>query len=278
MTDPAAPVERVIIVHRSAPGMVAGILSVVFGILAVLSLAIVFGPIGLLCAVIGFLQAAGKSVGSLVLSIIGAALNAMGLALSPTFWLIAAGLTVTAGTTPAPVAHQPAARVASTPPTPSADWFSAMAGMNTAVRQHIANLDAYTAEARTSIEELKRDLDAARRMATIARRGEPRSYAEIMNGAGPDSSERVGALVRKWDSRRDALNLQLTNLRTEGKDIPATCDTLMRSLHGSAATEALVPVKDACQRYAGAMQRLRGSVEQFNQLRNDMRSTATSIQ
>jgi hypothetical protein len=76
-------------------GIVAGVLSCLFGILGILTIGIIFVPLAALCSVVGLLRGiAGPSIAGIATSLLGVALTVIGFISSPTLWLLAGGLFV----------------------------------------------------------------------------------------------------------------------------------------------------------------------------------------
>lgn len=88
------------------PGLVAGILGCVFGVIGIFALGLVFVPLALLCALVGFFRGiAGRSAAGFSTSVLAGVLALVGFATSPSLWLLA-GVASLAGTG-ALVASQP---------------------------------------------------------------------------------------------------------------------------------------------------------------------------
>ena len=86
---------RIIVVERrGSPGVVAGLLGCVFGILGIFTLGFVFVPLAAVCSLIGLLRGLmGMSGAGIGLSVLGMVLTIVGFIFSPSLWLLfAAGL------------------------------------------------------------------------------------------------------------------------------------------------------------------------------------------
>jgi hypothetical protein len=79
----------VIVQNRGRPGLIAGLLGCVFGVLGIFSLGLVFVPLAALCSFVGFLRGIfGGSASGIGTSLLGAVLCVFGFATSPSLWAI----------------------------------------------------------------------------------------------------------------------------------------------------------------------------------------------
>ncbi|MGW8788684.1 hypothetical protein, partial [Heyndrickxia sporothermodurans] len=76
----------------SYEGVLAGALSIIFGLLGIFSIGFIFVPVAALCSIIGVLRGlgGGSSTGTGV-SIVGGLMTIAGAAVSPTVWVLLAG-------------------------------------------------------------------------------------------------------------------------------------------------------------------------------------------
>ena len=89
----ATPNQPIIIQYRGHPGLVAGILACVFGVLGILFLGIPFVPLAALCSVVALVRGiVGKSATGIGLSAVGAFLSVIGFIVSPSVWIAFAAL------------------------------------------------------------------------------------------------------------------------------------------------------------------------------------------
>ncbi len=124
--------RTIVVQHRGRPGILAGLLGCVFGVLGILTLGSVFVPLAALCSVIGLLRGlTGLSVSGIAVSLLGGVLTIIGFVVSPSLWLILSGLLV------ASQVHGPATPAANIPamtdnlkPTASADGKSRAAPLD----------------------------------------------------------------------------------------------------------------------------------------------------
>ena len=80
------PTQMVI---RGQPGVLAGLLGCIFGILGIFTLALVFVPIAALCALVGLIRGlTGGSISGIGTSILAAILCVFGFLASPSLWAI----------------------------------------------------------------------------------------------------------------------------------------------------------------------------------------------
>lgn len=81
---------RIIVVERrGSPGVVAGLLGCVFGILGIFTLGFVFVPLAAVCSLIGLLRGLmGMSGAGIGLSVLGIVLTIVGFIFSPSLWLL----------------------------------------------------------------------------------------------------------------------------------------------------------------------------------------------
>jgi hypothetical protein len=114
--------SHVVIQNRGHPGLLAGLLGCVFGVLGILTLAFVFVPIAVLCSLVGLIRGMDRGGAAGVgTSLIGACLCVFGFATSPVLLGITGAFMVSnALTRSAPVIQQPIARQ-KTPQAPTAD-------------------------------------------------------------------------------------------------------------------------------------------------------------
>jgi hypothetical protein len=83
--------QTVIVRHQGSPGVLAGVLGCVFGILGILTLGIIFVPLAAVCSVIGIIRGVtGGSAAGIGVSILGAVLTVGGFVFSPSLWLLLA--------------------------------------------------------------------------------------------------------------------------------------------------------------------------------------------
>lgn len=88
------PQQIVIVEHRGSPGVLAGAMGCVFGILGVFTLGVVFVPLAALCSVIGFVRGvSGGSAAGIGMSLLGALLTIAGFVFSPSLWILFATMT-----------------------------------------------------------------------------------------------------------------------------------------------------------------------------------------
>lgn len=82
--------------HRARnEGLLAGVFGCVFGLLGILTTGLVFVPLAALCSIIGLLLGlAGRSSSGFLVSLLGTILTIFGFAVSPSLWLVVAGLLV----------------------------------------------------------------------------------------------------------------------------------------------------------------------------------------
>lgn len=83
--------QTVIVRHSGSPGIVAGMLGCVLGILGIFTLGIIFVPLAALCSLMGLIRGAmGGSAAGIGVSILGAILAIWGAIVSPSIWLLLA--------------------------------------------------------------------------------------------------------------------------------------------------------------------------------------------
>jgi len=104
--------SHIIIEHRGHPGLLAGLLGCVFGVLGILTLAFVFVPLAALCSFVGLIRGMDRDGAAGVgTSLIGVCLCVFGFATSPVLLgITGAFLAGNALTRNAPVIQQPIAR------------------------------------------------------------------------------------------------------------------------------------------------------------------------
>jgi hypothetical protein len=74
-------------------GLLSGLLGCVFGILGILTFGLIFVPLAAICSLIGLLRGfAGLSISGIGCSLLAAVLTVWGFVVSPTLWLLGAGL------------------------------------------------------------------------------------------------------------------------------------------------------------------------------------------
>ena len=82
---------HVIVQNRGRPGLLAGALGCVFGVLGIFSLGLVFVPLAALCSFVGFLRGIfGGSASGIGTSLLGAVLCVIGFATTPSLWAVTA--------------------------------------------------------------------------------------------------------------------------------------------------------------------------------------------
>jgi hypothetical protein len=85
--------QTIVVRHRMDPGILAGVLGCVFGVLGILTLGVVFVPLAALCSVLGLLRGLiGLSSSGIAVSLLGGVLTIIGFVFSPSLWLLAGGL------------------------------------------------------------------------------------------------------------------------------------------------------------------------------------------
>src|SRR6266446_2083691 len=103
---------HVIVQNRGRPGLIAGLLACVFGVLGIFSFGLIFVPLAALCSLVGLLWGVfGGSASGIGTSLLGAVLCVVGFATSPSLWAItAAGILASnppPRSTPATIAGTP---------------------------------------------------------------------------------------------------------------------------------------------------------------------------
>ncbi len=92
--DEPARVAATIVYERAsqAGGLIAGSLSILFGLLGIFSIGIFFVPLAFLCSIVGLVRGVLASSGSGIgTSLLGAVLTLVGAVVSPTVWALLAG-------------------------------------------------------------------------------------------------------------------------------------------------------------------------------------------
>ena len=85
--------ETVVIQYRGSPGLLAGIFGCIFAVLGILTFGIIFIPLAVLCSIAGLIRGIlGASISGICVSIIGIFLSICGYIVSPSLWLLTAGL------------------------------------------------------------------------------------------------------------------------------------------------------------------------------------------
>jgi hypothetical protein len=75
------------------PGVLAGVLGCVFGILGIFTIGLIFVPIAAICSLVGLMNGAGGRNGAGIgVSLIGCFLTVVGFIASPSLWILAAPL------------------------------------------------------------------------------------------------------------------------------------------------------------------------------------------
>ena len=81
--------QTVVVRHQGSPGVLAGVLACVFGVLGILTLGVVFVPLAALCSVVGVVRGViGRSAAGIGVSILGIVLTIAGFVFSPSLWLL----------------------------------------------------------------------------------------------------------------------------------------------------------------------------------------------
>jgi hypothetical protein len=107
----AAPTQSLAEARRrgQGDGILAGVFACLFGILGIFTLGLVFVPLAALCSVIGMLRGlVGRSISGFSISLMGAFLAFIGVLVSPSLWLVVAGLLAASQSTATPGATQAA--------------------------------------------------------------------------------------------------------------------------------------------------------------------------
>jgi hypothetical protein len=79
--------------RRRNQGVLAGLLGWTFAVLGIFTVGILFVPLAILCSVIGFARGDGSlSIPGIAVSLPGALLSAIGVAVSPSMWFLVTGL------------------------------------------------------------------------------------------------------------------------------------------------------------------------------------------
>jgi hypothetical protein len=87
--------QTIVVKHRGNPGILAGVLGCLFGVLGILTLGVVFVPLAAFCSPVGLLRGlAGLSGSGIAVSLLAGVLTIMGFVFSPSLWLLAGGLLV----------------------------------------------------------------------------------------------------------------------------------------------------------------------------------------
>jgi hypothetical protein len=79
----------VVVKHAGRPGVVAGLLGCVFGVLGIFTLGLIFVPLAAICSVVGLLRGlTGVSLSGIGCSLLAGALTFWGFVVSPSLWLL----------------------------------------------------------------------------------------------------------------------------------------------------------------------------------------------
>ena len=210
-------------------GVIAGSLSILFGLLGIFSFGIVFVPLAFLCCIVGLVRGLLASSGSGIgISLLGAFLTVFGAVISPTVWALLAGsavlgstmLSAHGGSAPSvlPLRSMNAAPFRSATFTPNADSRGGKPG---------------TVIPDVNVEPSNRSSSIPTRLSESARPLLPEARLEVgqtpltsPNGAPPISQRSLSASVErqaepfKRDIRGlspgDQVNVVMTRLRTMG--------------------------------------------------------------
>jgi hypothetical protein len=83
--------QVIVVERRNRPGVVAGALGCVFGVLGIFTLGLVFVPLAALCSVVGLIRGlTSASAAGIGLSLVGAVLTIAGFIFSPSLWVLLA--------------------------------------------------------------------------------------------------------------------------------------------------------------------------------------------
>lgn len=95
-SESVAQPPTIVIQHRGRPGLLAGILACIFGVLGIFGPGILFVPLAGICAFVGLWRGvAGRSPEGIGTSLLGGFLGVVGFAVSPTLWLFTGALLLT---------------------------------------------------------------------------------------------------------------------------------------------------------------------------------------
>lgn len=93
MSDPHTTSEplTVIVQQKRNPGLIAGILGCVFGVLGIVASGLIFVPLAALCSVVGIIRGVlGRSAAGIGTSALAVLLTIIGFVVSPTLWALLA--------------------------------------------------------------------------------------------------------------------------------------------------------------------------------------------
>lgn len=111
--------DRIVIRNSGSPGLLAGLLGCVFGVLGIFTLGFIFVPLAAVCALVGLLRGVSAfSASGIGTSLLAACLCVAGFATSPVLWGIAGGLLATNALTRSPPVLQQQASAAPTAQNP----------------------------------------------------------------------------------------------------------------------------------------------------------------
>ena len=83
--------RTIVVQHRGSPGMLAGVLGCVFGLLGIFSVGVLFVPLAAGCSLVGLLRGvAGGSGSGIGVSLLGILLTVAGFVVSPSLWVLLA--------------------------------------------------------------------------------------------------------------------------------------------------------------------------------------------
>jgi hypothetical protein len=87
------PPQIVVVMHRGSPGVLAGVMGCILGVLGVFTLGIVFVPLAALCSAIGLVRGvSGGSSAGIGVSLLGVLLTIAGVMFSPSLWVLFAAM------------------------------------------------------------------------------------------------------------------------------------------------------------------------------------------